>query len=122
MKIANKLFVVLLVSLALLSAAAKIMRVPDEMAFFQGVMGFSTTAIVAFGAVQLLSGILLAVPRTRVAGAGLFALTLLMSAAVLLKAGNVPLASFSLLPVLLTGFVIHYRIKTSATERANSLS
>ena len=116
MKNVNKVFVVLLVSLALFSAIAKIFQFAEEMAFFQGVLGFSTTVIVAFGVVQLLSAVLLAMVRTRVIGAGMLAITLLVSTAVLFKSGDAQFALFSMLPVLLAGFVIYYHLKHAAAE------
>ena len=110
----KKLTVFLLVIVALLSCAAgiaKIMRVPEELEFLQQ-FGFSDLAIIVFGIVQLLSGILLLITKTRLIGALTALLAFALSAGLVFASGNIPFALFSLLPVVATAF-ISYQFRPS---------
>lgn len=106
MKILKTINLVLLILLGFLSGIAKVVKLPQEMEFFHGEMGFAENTIVIFGLVQLAAGILLITSKSRLPGAVLLASTLIISSIVLFVAGKVPLGLFSILPILMTGFVI----------------
>lgn len=91
MKIAFSILLVLLTALAVLSGVTKIILMPNEVEFFSQ-YGFSNPMLIAFGAVQLVGGILLPWKKTRFAGATLVTLTFLVSLAILLKDGNMPVS------------------------------
>ncbi|MDJ0751519.1 MAG: DoxX family protein [Woeseiaceae bacterium] len=91
MNIAFPILLVLLTALAVLSGVAKVALVPSEVEFFSQ-YGFSNPMLIAFGAVQLVGGILLPWKKTRFTGAAMVALTFLVSLAVLLMDGNIPLS------------------------------
>ncbi len=106
--------IVLTVAMILLSIAAGIAKftlVPDELAFLSG-FGFSETAVVMYGTVQMLGGILFAVPRSSVVGAIVVILGFLLSSVLLFIAGDIAFATFSLLPITLTGIVLFHTLKT----------
>jgi len=101
MKTAQKILLILITLLAIAAGVAKVMQVPNEVAFFEN-LGLSTTLLLAFGVLQILGGILLVIPKTRVFGIGLTALMFLASAIMLFMSGTIPFALVSLLPVVLT--------------------
>lgn len=93
--------------LALLSAAAgaaKVMLVPEEAAFLAQ-FGLSEVQIIAFGALQIGGAILMVVPYSRMLGSALVTVSFLVSAGLLLAAGNLAFGAFSLLPAALAGLV-----------------
>jgi len=82
------------------AGAAKVARVPQEVAFFES-MGLGVWFVIAFGALQLAGAIALVVPRVRRAGAMLSAAMFLASAIMLFVSGAIPFGLISLLPVAL---------------------
>lgn len=68
--------------------------------------GFTNPILVAYGVVQLLGGILLVITKTRIIGAILVASTFLISAVVLVMAGNFPVTFITLICVLMLGLII----------------
>lgn len=104
MKIAFSILLVLLTALAVLSGVTKIALMPNEVEFFSQ-YGFSNPMLIAFGAVQLLGGILLPWKKTRFAGATVVAFTFLVSLAILLKDGNMPVSIVTAIVTILL-FVI----------------
>ena len=91
MKIAFSILLVLLPALAVSSGITKITLMPNEVEFFSQ-YGFSNSMLIASGAVQLVGGILLPWKKTRFAGATVVALTFLVSLAILLMDGNMPVS------------------------------
>ncbi|MGB0495850.1 MAG: DoxX family protein [Kangiellaceae bacterium] len=110
MKIAFYILLVLLVLLAVLSGITKILLMPQEVEFF-GPFGFSNSLLITFGAVQLLGGVILAIPRIRKIGAAVIAITFLISAVVLFLSGNIPMAIVTLVFIGLLGFVVKYNVR-----------
>jgi len=106
MKIFKTINLVLLILLGLSSGVSKIIQLPQEMEFFHGEMGFGASAIVLFGLVQLAAGILLVFGSTRTMGAAILALTFLISTVVIFMAGKIGFGVFSILPIVMAGFVI----------------
>ena len=89
----------------------KIMLMPQDVDFF-GQYGFTNPILIAFGVSQLIGGVLLAVPRTRIVGAVILGVTFLISAVVLGMAGNIPVTVVTLLCVFLLGFVVRQSLQT----------
>lgn len=100
MKIAYSVLLVLLTALAILSGIAKIALMPNDVEFF-GRYGFSNSMLIAFGAAQLLGGVLLPWKKTRFVGAAVVALTFLVSLAVLLIEGNIPVGTVTAIATIL---------------------
>ncbi|MDH3646497.1 MAG: hypothetical protein OER80_06970 [Gammaproteobacteria bacterium] len=115
MKILRRVILVLLILLGIASGISKIMQTPQEMEFFQGVMGFSANTIVLFGVAQLAGAALLVFQKTRIVGALILAMTLLISTIIIFMAGKIGFGFFSILPILMAGVVINDSVKASMT-------
>lgn len=105
MKIFLNIVVAILVFLAVSSGITKILLMQQDVAFF-GQYGFTNPILMTYGVVQFIGGALLALPKTRVIGAIVVAITFLISAVVLVAAGNVPLAVVTFVCVILLGLII----------------
>lgn len=104
MKNLNLINLILITLLSFASGIPKIMRMPQEVEFF-GAAGLSNPLLVGFGALHVIGGLLLALPRTRKWGALLMAILFSASALMIFMSGNVPFGLFSLLPVALAGLI-----------------
>lgn len=111
MKIFMKVLLVLMSLLSIAAGIPKIMKMPNEMEFLQGV-GFAPNMVVSLGLAQVIAGVLFILPKTRLFGGILVALTLAVSAATLFMAGKTNFGLFSILPIVLTGIVIIDNIKS----------
>lgn len=99
--------------LGLLSVAAgipKIMQMPQELEFLASI-GLSGIAVSILGVVQLAGGVMLFLSRTRLAGAVLAALALIVSSAAIFSSGNATFGLISLLPVVVAAIVIYAESK-----------
>ena len=105
MKIFLNVVLVILIFLAVSSGITKIMLMQQDVAFFSP-YGFTNPILIGFGVTQLLGGVLLAIPKTRVVGAVIVALTFIISAVILVMAGSIPMAVVTIICTLLLGFVI----------------
>ncbi len=105
MKILNIIIIIILAVLSLLAGGAKLFQVPQEMEFLRGV-GLSITMITLFGVVQVAGGALLLLPITRLLGAVIATIALLVSAVLVFMSGNHVFGMVSLVPVVLGGYVI----------------
>ncbi len=106
MKHARIAVLVLLIALAFAAGAAKIMKMPQEVEFFQDTIGMNAVAVVGLGVLQVLAGLLLIATRTRLGGALLLDITLVFSAVVVFMSGNISFGLISLVPVVLTSLLI----------------
>lgn len=106
MKIAITIVAVLIGLLSIAAGAAKVALVPEEVEFLSQ-FGFTTVLTIVFGAAQILAGIFLLVPIARFYGALIAAIAFLLSAALLLVAGNTAFAGVSLVPVILAGLIAY---------------
>ena len=97
--------VVILVLLAVSSGVTKILLMEQDVLFF-GKYGFSDPILIAYGLVQLLGGLLMIVKRTRFAGAAIVAITFLVSLALLLIEGNIPVSIVTVVAMALLGVVM----------------
>lgn len=105
MKFLSLIIIALLVFLATSSGITKIMQMPQDVEFF-GRYGFTTTMLMVFGVVQLLAGLMLIAPKTRIWGAAIVAVTFVWSAIYLIRDGNVPFTLATVVALFGLGFVI----------------
>lgn len=102
MKYLSAMVLVILIILAVSSGVAKIVLIQQDVDFF-GKYGFSNLALITFGLVQLIGGVLLVLRRTRFAGATILAITFVISLVLLLMDGNMPLSIATIVAILLLG-------------------
>lgn len=100
MKIAFAVLLTVLTFLAVSSGITKIVLMQQDVDFF-GQYGFSNPMLIAFGATQLIGGILLPFKKTRFTGAAIVASTFLVSLAILLVDGNIPMSIVTTVATLL---------------------
>lgn len=91
---------VLLVALSVASGIPKILLMQREVEFFT-TYGFTNSLLIAFGTSQVIGGLLLAVPRTRLIGAACVSITFVISAVLLLLAGSWGVAAITIVAMLL---------------------
>lgn len=95
--------IIVLVLIALMSGAAglaKVMKTPQETAFFEAV-GLDLTFLIPLGIAQILGALLAVNPKTRRFGLGLVALGFLISAIMIFMSGNIGFGLGSLIPVII---------------------
>ena len=97
MKVIKLIVLAILVSLSLAAGAAKIMQVPQELAFFEAV-GVPTAFLLPFGVVQAVAAVLAIRPKTRKLGLRIMAFVFLISAWMILVGGNLLFSLISLIP------------------------
>lgn len=100
MKIAIAVLLAILCLLAVSSGMTKILLMQQEVEFF-GRYGFSNPMLVAFGAAQLIGGVLLPFRKTRFTGAAIVASTFLVSLVILVMDGNIPVSVITAIATLL---------------------
>ena len=105
MKTIFNIVLIALIFLAVSSGVTKVILMQQEVDFFSQ-YGFTKPLLILFGIAQLIGGVLLGIPKSRVIGAVIVAITFLLSALMLLMASHVPMAIVSLVCTLLLGFVI----------------
>ena len=106
---------ILLALLGVVAGIAKMLQTPQEMAFFQDQLGFNAEAIMAFGLLQFVAGVMLVFKKTRLVGAALLGITLLLSSIVIFMAGQISFAAVALIPVLMADLVVWFEIKAKKT-------
>jgi hypothetical protein len=105
-----KMNLVVLVLLATSSGVSKIMLIPQEVAFF-GLYGFTDPILITYGTTSFIGGIMLIIRKTRLFGAVIVAITFLISAVVLILAGNVPFTIFTFVSLLMLAVLIKQNMK-----------
>jgi hypothetical protein len=115
LKIINILLLTIVVLLSVAAGAAKVMQAPQEMEFLQG-FGFSPALIVLFGVVQIIGGILLIPPKTRLPGVILAGLALILSTALIFIGGDMKFGLFSIIPIALIGVIAKSELRKPATQ------
>ena len=105
MKPALAILLAILTFLAVSSGVMKVMLVQQDVEFF-GQYGFSDAMLIAFGIVQLIGGVLLPLKKTRFVGAAIVAGTFLVSLAVLLMDGDMPMSIVTAVVTLLLFLVM----------------
>lgn len=94
---------VLLTALSIMTGLVKLAQMEEEMALFRTI-GFSDAVTMAFGALQLVGGVLLLPPRTTRTGAWLMAPTFMFATGVLLANGMIPFGIVSVLFIAMAVF------------------
>lgn len=110
MRITLTIVAVLIGLLSIAAGAAKVALVPEETAFLSQ-FGFTNAITMTFGAVQILGGLLLLIPKTRSIGAITSGLAFAVSSVLLMLGGNLAFAAVSLLPVGLAVLVACLRLE-----------
>ncbi len=105
MKYLRTIMLVAVLLLALASGIAKIMLIPEELAFFQKV-GLTETAIILVGVFQIISAVLILITRFRKIGATLLGLTFGFSTILIFLSGDIVFGLFSLLPITLIFLIV----------------
>jgi len=113
MKVVSRIILAILTLLAVSSGITKILLMQQDVDFF-GKYGFSSPMLIVFGSVQLLGGLLLVFPKTRIVGAAIVAVTFLVSLAMLLMDGNMAVSIITLVAILLLGVVMKQRWRPAA--------
>ena len=119
MKIINLLIVVIIALLSIAAGLAKVMQTQQEMEFLQG-LGLNSFLIVGFGLVQIIGGVLLVPKRTRMPGAILVALALVVSTALIFIGGNFAFGLFSIMPIALVGVIIYQTARITHNKSLNT--
>jgi DoxX-like family len=117
MKILTIIMTLLMALLSIAAGVAKVMLIPEETAFLSQ-FGFSQPHVVIFGAVQVLGGLLFAVPLSRDVGGIVVTVGFLFSAVLVFMSGNVVFGLASVLPVVLTGALVYRAMRRVAPEPA----
>jgi len=105
MNIFLKVILTILVFLAISSGVTKILLMPQDVEFF-GNYGFTNSMLIAYGVAQLIGGILLIIQKTRIYGAVIVAITFLISAVVLILAGNILFTIITIVAIIMLGMII----------------
>ena len=105
----------ILILLGIAAGFVKIIRMPQELDFFQAV-GLSELSLVLFGVAQFCGGVLLVFRRSRLAGAAISAIVFLASAIMVFITGAYGFGAVSLLPAMMSGWIFW------DTARSRSLS
>jgi len=107
--------IAVLTFLAVSSGITKIMLMQQDVDFF-GKYGFTNPILMAYGAIQLIGGVLLVFKKTRFIGAAVVAVTFLISLVVLVLEGNIPVSVVTLLATVLLGFVM-FRSRPGSVDK-----
>jgi hypothetical protein len=105
MKVFNIVIVAVIALLSIAAGAAKVMQVPEELEFLQS-MGFSVPLIVAFGSAQIVAGVLLVFPKTRIPGCAIAIVAFSLSTVMIFISGDARFGAFSTLSILLAIVVL----------------
>ena len=112
MKIINFLVITIVMLLSIAAGLAKVMQMPQELEFLQG-LGLSPVLIIVFGLVQIAGGILLVPQKTRMVGAVLATSALVLSTVLIFVGGNLVFGLFSTIPIALAGVIIYQSARTT---------
>jgi hypothetical protein len=118
-KIINLLIVVIIALLSIAAGLTKVMQTQQEMEFLQG-LGLNSFLIVGFGLVQIIGGVLLVPKKTRMPGAILVALALVVSTALIFIGGNFAFGLFSVIPIALAGVIIYQTARITHNKSLNT--
>jgi len=113
MKIFSTIILVILIFLAVSSGVTKVTLMQQDVEFF-GKYGFSNPVLIAYGLVQLVGGVLMAFKKTRFVGAGIVATTFLISLAVLLMEGDIPVSIVTIIATMFLGMIMNQNRKTAS--------
>jgi len=112
MKITIKILTAIIILLSIGAGLAKVMQVPQEVAFLEGV-GLTTLMIIAFGVFQILGGLLTAIPKSKFYGSVIVIVGFIISTILIFLTENVKFGMISMVPVILAGVVAFTSIKNT---------
>lgn len=116
----NKVKSAALLILVLLGASAgavKIIKMPQELEFFESV-GMNELSLVFFGIAQLSGSVLLIFRRSRLLGLLVSALAFLASAIMIFSTGALGFGALSLLPALMSGWLVWDNMRSKSAVPA----
>ena len=105
MEILKTINLTLITILVIAAGVPKLMSMEHEVQFFSDV-GLGTWALIPFGVIQSIGGILMALPSTRRVGAITSAVMLALSTLMLLVNGQTAMAGFSCVTVVMATLVL----------------
>jgi uncharacterized membrane protein YphA (DoxX/SURF4 family) len=100
MQLARKIGLNVLILLSVATGGVKLFSFEADIEVFASI-GFSPTATLLFGVVQVIGGLLLIFDQTRKIGAGVMALTFVIATIALFASGTTAFGVFSILFILL---------------------
>jgi hypothetical protein len=103
-KILHLILVAIIALLSIAAGAAKIFQSPEEVQFLEG-FGFSQKLILIYGLVQVIGGILLAIPKTLKVGSIITIFAFTLASILIALSGNYVFSLISLLPIAMTVFI-----------------
>jgi len=101
--------------LSIAAGLAKVMQVPEEVTFLTG-LGLDNTMIFVFGAIQIVGGILLAIPKSRMYGSVLVVIAFLLSAILVFVGEDFIFGIVSIFPVVITGYIGYQTLKNTGNK------
>lgn len=110
MKILKNVNLVLITLLSITAGISKIILTPQEVEFFQNA-GLGEPVVIIFGIVQMIVGVLLIIGKVRKWGAIFVALMFALSTIMIFINGMIGFGVFSILPIILTGFIIRESLR-----------
>ncbi|NMP31529.1 lipase maturation factor family protein [Thalassotalea sp. M1531] len=105
MKIVKLILTLLIALLSIAAGVAKVMAVPEEVQFLNS-FGFNAMLIMIYGVIQIIGGVLFAIPKTIKWGAAIIIVGFCISTVLIILDGNYVFALTSLLPIVLAVFVL----------------
>ena len=105
MRIVRLIILAFIALLSIAAGAAKLMMVPQEMAFFES-LGVDLTLMVVFGVFQIVGGIFLFVPKVRKVGATIVAAAFIISAIMIFMTGQTVFGLTSLIPAIVALYLV----------------
>lgn len=101
----QKINLAVITLLSISAGLAKVMLMPQEVQFFENA-GLGESTLLIFGLAQIIAGILLIIKNMRKWGAIFVAVMFILSTVMILSNGMIGFGIFSILPIVLTGFII----------------
>ena len=114
MKTVFGIVLLMLIFLAMSSGVTKVVLMQRDVDFF-GKYGFSNPILVTYGLIQIVGGVLMVFRKTRFVGAAVVAFTFLVSLAVLLMDGNIPVSIATMVATLLLLLVMKKSLRVGAS-------
>ena len=111
----NRFVMVIIAFLASSSGVAKIMLMEQEVGFF-GEFGFTDTGLMVFGIAQVLGGLFMLIGKVRLLGTLVVALSFVVSAVVLLLAGNFVVFLATMALIVLAAWIMKNILSPNTTR------
>lgn len=100
MKILTITLIAVVSLLSIAAGMAKLMAVPEEVEFLRQ-FGFNSVAITLYGVIQVLAGLLLSIPKSRMMGVATTIVAFGLSTVLIFVSGNYIFGLVSLIPIAL---------------------